>query len=229
MQNNYQIFYAGYAATIPSMYFNRVLMVSQFAQHPDEEVRKAFQSQFNYLRGEGAPNVQLIKNAVDIAGVFEIGTKPMPRLPEEYFEWIKFYVDGFEKKFEITSTEYHSFTFARKTAEVMVNLGLMQTAILLTTQSQKKTNLFSSVEKLVAEFNSITLLMFAPTVMLVRATGKHCFDELKDLIVNGGEELSQLKIASANDDNIAKFTSKVDSLLHEINLSFQTCVSALKE
>lgn len=229
MQNNYQLFYAGYAATMPSMYFNRVLMVSQYAQHHDPAVKNIFTSQFNYLRELGAPNVQLIKKAVDIAGAFEIGTKPMPRLPDDYFDWIKFYNEGFEKKFEITSTEYHSFTFARKAAEAMVNLGLMQTAIILSSHSNKNINLFPDIEKWIKEFSSITLLMFAPSVMLIRTTGKNCFEELKTLIEKGSEELGQLNIKQANEEGIAKFTSKVDSLLHDINVSFQTCVAALKD
>src|SRR3989344_1441086 len=226
--NNFQIFYAGYAATMPSMYFNRVLMVSQFAQHSNEDVKAAMTGQFNYLREQGGPNVQLIKKAVDIAGTFEIGTKPMPRLPDDYFDWIKFYTEGFEKKFEITSTEYHSFIFARKATEAMVNLGLMQTALILTTHSKKNINLFADIEKWIKELSSITLLMFAPSIMLIRSTGKNCFEELKTLIVNGADELSQLNITQANEEGITKFTDKVDSLLHEINMLFQTCATALK-
>ncbi len=229
MENNYYTkFYLGYTVTMPSLYFNRVLLVSKNVEHPDEEAKKVIMGQFGLLREQGRENVMLIKKSVEIAEAFGMGTMPLPKFPNDYFEWYAHFVKTYETKFEVTTVEYHCFFFARKVTEVLVNLSLIQTAIIITTESKDKINLFQEVNSWVKEMNLFAVLLMAPVIMLERHARKGCFEQLKNSIIAVASELGNMPLADSKDANVEKFTNKVDSSLQNLNTEFKVCVEALK-
>jgi hypothetical protein len=225
----YTKFYLGYSVCMPSLYFNRVLLVSKYTQHPDEQTRQVIAGQFNLLREQGRDNVTLIKKSVEIAENMGLATKPLPKFPNDYFDWHSHFVSSYESKFVVTTVEYHCFFFARKVTEAMVNLSLIQTALIITTGSEDKINLFQEINERVKELKIIAEMIQVPTIMLIRNTGNDCFEKLKLTVIAVGLELEKLaQINSRDTTAVDTFTSKTDFSLQDIDVQFKACVEVLK-
>src|ERR1700749_478588 len=125
MSQRFCLFYAGYTASAPSLYFNKVVLLNSYLQEYQESTWLKNLSQ--QLSDESYTTDADIKTALSSADYFKLEVMPQPSVPDAYFNWLKDYIAVFEEQFPLTRIEHYYFFYARKIAEMLLHLGMVHT------------------------------------------------------------------------------------------------------
>lgn len=223
------LFYTGYAATMPGIYFNRVLLISQNIQNPDEKIKQAMLDYFEMLKTQGGDNVRLITLAADNCRKLGIDIKPLPKFPNDFFDWQADLVKGFNEKFGPVSLEYHCFHFALGATMALVNLSLIQSALVLGLKSEGRFNILKDVAVWIKEFDQFLFRVRVPSVFLENKTNLSVFKETYNVLERCQTDLTPKIPTSFDKDSVDTFTALLDLYLKETGEQIKKCVGELNK
>lgn len=163
-------FSASFYVARAGIYFNRVLMVSHLAQQPDEELAKLRELWFGDLRAVGRFYVQMIQQA---EGIYKqlpnLPALTLPKLPDDYFDWAKAFLQNFRSALTVGSQEELMFSYGFYLGNTLCNLEVLNWALSLHAIGGAKG--FAQQKQVAELLNDISSTQFkwgAPALLLGR-------------------------------------------------------------
>lgn len=227
MSNSKGAFLAAYYIVYPATYFNKVLMVSELAQHPNPTVAAARDQWMKELKESGGQFVMQIKEAIKIAENFGIAYPPLPRFPEEYFNWVSELTQNFNQKFPSQSKEGLAFQLGFDLANTASNLSIMYASLFLQKETANVIDKTAQVQHLIKDsFNSdfksggtAMLLSMQLSNDAIREEWIQLSDQLKSTFDN------QAPVIDSN--NVTGYLEKTNTLLGITNQTIKKVTTYL--
>lgn len=143
-----QLFQLSYLSADASIYFNRVLLVSSLAQHPDPQVAALRENFFGFLKKQGRYYVGNIQKAN--AAYLELGLPAMelPRFPNDFFDWISAFRKNLISSVDAESQERWIMDLGYYMASISGDIGLLQWSLKLHHEAPNAPNQIKQIESL---------------------------------------------------------------------------------
>jgi hypothetical protein len=160
------LFLASYYSTKAAVYFNRVLLVSNLAQHPDPRVSALREVFFQKLRDSGRYYVENIKQANEIYLEMNLPALDLPRLPNDYFAWLSEFRANLRNTTTDQSNEQLIIDYAFYMASISTDLALLNWSKQLHLEAPLATNQFEQIESSINDIKN-TKFNWAAFAMLL--------------------------------------------------------------
>src|SRR3954469_10105898 len=102
MNQRLNLFFAGYCAYNPALYYGHKSLEHEFSTSEDDIVRKQMQLLSGSFKEEMFNPETDLKNAITIAKKFDINTLKQPVDHATYFDWRENYTEQFESQFPMS-------------------------------------------------------------------------------------------------------------------------------
>jgi len=229
MSQRFTLFYAGFTAYMPALYFSQLEFIDLCKTEENEVVNK-YISEFSIsLKDKVYENNAHIKTAVSIAEHLEIKTLPNPLTYEDYFNWLSNYSDCFEKEFPMGRIDHYYFLFARKTAEILCNLGLLSTYIELTVSTHASLNLSKKIEKCLKDIEYILFKLMAAAALLSSEPRQNYFNIYYRSLCQEFVPFKGLNTDGIEITDLKKLSVSVKEYDLVVMDGFKKCIGLLKE
>lgn len=223
------LFFAGYSAYAPSLYFNKLSFVNQYEGCQDPVLRHfslCFSEELTESAYEQESN---LRTANSLAAHFEIPVPGEPRNPVSYFEWLNSYVEGFEREFPMSRMDHYYFLYSRKLAEIFSNLGQAESFLRSEHQIRDHAFLMKKVNNCLKDSEYILFKLIASAALLSSEPRQNYFNTLYKQLNSGydpfrGRNLSDMDIAGQQ-----QLCADISSYRSSIKEGIKKCVSMLKE
>ncbi len=160
---------AGYYIAYPGTYFNKVLIISELAQHPDIKVAAVRDRWMQELKESGGQFVNQIGEAVKIANHFEVGAPPMPKFPNEYFDWAGGIYKAFKAKLLHGSSEVLAFDQGFHLANIASNCNIIKACLHLQLETNGVIEKTELINHLIIDSLNSDLLLGGGAILLSRS------------------------------------------------------------
>ena len=223
-----QYFIASYLSTQAATYFNRVLLVSSLAQHPDAKVAELRETFFQSLKNGGSQYINNIIQANNIYTDMDLEELDLPRLPEDYFHW----VDAFRKNLRATTTENSTeqliVDYAYHMACICTDLALLGWSLYLHLHAPAAPDQMPQIKSSISDLQRSKLIWSSTAILLGREedmhfmwaewqTLNHLLDQLHafDLLNKPENQEAALNFADAL---LPKFHETVDNIISKLKV-----------
>lgn len=221
-----KLFLASYLSTDASTYFNRVLIVSNLAQHPDPKVSEFRESFFQSLRNTGRQYVENIQHANSIYRELNLPELELPRFPDDYFTW----VDKFRKYLRGTapekSEEQWIVDYGFYMASLCADLSILIWSLNLHLYALEAPEQLTQIEKTISDSNN-TKFLWAGTALLLGQNNnlRFLWEEWQSL--NNLLEQLFTKADVSNRNKLVETLSFLEALLPKFHEKFEIIVQKL--
>lgn len=228
MTQRFNLFYAGFTAYLPALYFNRLWLASRYASGGEGELpcvrtlRQDTEQQWDeYLTH--------LKTAESIADHFQIVLLQRPRNFSDYFSWLTHLTEQFEKQFPMSRIDHYYFLYARKLAEIICNSALIATYADLHVDSGGQLNMHSGIEKCLRD-NEYILFKLVASSALLSSEPRHLFFNSNYKKINDDfQEFRHLNPVEMEAEALRKLGSRMNAYSLNVMEGFKGCIGALKE
>ncbi len=229
MNHRFNLFYAGYTAYLPSLYYNQLSLVQNYQTQEDEEVRTFLTKLCDTLKQKEDGYDSYLKSAVRIAEDFELEIMPRPSSHTEYFTWLAHYTDTFERQFPMSRIDHYYFLYSRKLAEVYAHLGLIKFYIGLTLDLNNRLELKHRIDKSLKDAEYIIFKMMAAAALLSSEPRHHYFNAFYKLMSNDYKSFKEVNVQEMDEQQFKVLNQDVDKYQCTIEDGYNKCIGLLKE
>lgn len=227
MSQRFCLFYAGYTASAPSLYFNKVVLFDNYLSQNSENRKLSKLSEQVYdLKFESTSD---LKTAISIADHFKLDVMPQPALPGDYFEWLKDYTAAFEEKFPLTRIEHYYFFYARKIAEMLSHVGMLHALAELAQCLNLQESVLRQMDTYLSETETLIFRNRAATALLSSEPRHSCFMALYNDINKEFEKFKAIDPLKLDAVSLKQFQKDLDDLKCKTLDGFKRCIGLLKE
>lgn len=144
-----QRFQLSYLSADAGIYFNRVLLVSSLAQHPDPKVAALREKFFSFLKTQGRYYVGNIQKAN--AAYLELGLPALelPRFPNDFFDWISTFRKNLISSVDEQSEERWIMDYGYYMGSISGDVSLLQWSLKLHYEAPNAPNQVKQIESLI--------------------------------------------------------------------------------
>jgi hypothetical protein len=225
--NLHKLFLASYLSSQASTYFNRVLMVSSLAQHPDEKVSEFRDSFFESLRNSGRQYVDNIKNANEIYSDMDLPELDLPRFPEDYFKWMERFRKNIRNSVENQSEDQLIIDYAFYMASICSDLAILVWALYLHQYAPNGPNQAAQLKKSIDDSKNAKFIWAGTAVLLGQREDLRFLWEEWQSLDNLLDQFYAFAIPE-NTENIVEAISFADALLPKFHEKVDFIVGKLK-
>jgi hypothetical protein len=229
MSQRFSLFYAGFTAYAPALYYHQLEFIDHCQDENDEAVR-AYISELSSRLGESVYESDThIKTAISLAEHFELEVSPRPDSPQDYFLWLGHYIESVERQFPMARIDHYYFLFARKVSEILCNLRLLKTYIDLQLRVEAAPDVSRKMDKCLKDTEYILFKLMAAAALLSSEPRQNYFNVYYKLLC---EKYIPLKGIEAHLLGKAEMTQLVKALeTYELVVmdGFKKCIALLKE
>jgi hypothetical protein len=229
MSQRFSLFYAGFTAYAPALYFNQLAFINTYEAHEDELVRNCI-SEFSKTISDKEPECMThIKTAISIAKGFEIETLPHPAAAKDFFAWLSHYVDTIERQFPMSRIDHYYFLYARKISEVLCSTGLIKTYVDMALALNTRIDLSKKIEKCLKDAEYIIFKLMAAAALLSSEPRQNYFIVYYRLLSQEFQGFKNIDLSELNDDGLKQLRANVEKYETVIMDGFKKCIGMLKE
>lgn len=229
MSQRFNLFYAGYTAYLPSLYFGELAFLNSCEQEETETLRLCANSRLKICVHDEPENVSHVKTAMSIANHFKVETLPMPTGHKDYFEWLSHYTDTFEKQFPMSRIDHYYFLYARKVAEIMCNSGLTRMYVDVTLDINRQHDFTPKIEKCLKDSEYILFKLMAAAALLSSEPRQNYFNVYYREICNEFAVFKELNVAQMGDKELKDLNSSLLAFETSVTNGFKKCIALLKD
>jgi hypothetical protein len=229
MNHRFNLFYAGYTAFLPSLYYNQLSLVQNYQTQEDEEIRNCLAKMCETVKQKEAEYNSYLQSAVGIAEEFELEVLPRPSSHTEYFNWLTHYADTFEKHFPMSRIDHYYFLYSRKLAEIYSHLGLIKFYIGLTLDLNNRLDLTHRIDKSLKDAEYIIFKMMAAAALLSSEPRHHYFNVFYKSMSNDYQTFKQVNVQDFDPEKFKALNADVDKYQCTIEDGYKKCIGLLKE
>ena len=229
MSQRFTLFYAGFTANAPALYFNQLEFIG-FCKNEGDELLKPFISKFsNTLQDKVVECTSNLKAAINLAEHFDMEILPEPQNPEEYFNWVFHYTECFEKAFPMARIDHYYYLFSRKIAEIICNMSLLETYIDLRLSYVSTLDLSKKMEKCLKDTEYILFKLMAAAALLSSEPRQNYFNVFYRSLCQEFTPLKGVNIMEIEESELKKVSSTVKEYDLVVMDGFKKCMSLLEE
>jgi len=227
MSQRFCLFYAGFAASAPSVYFNKMELLDQYLplQNANGQNEK-FSNDLQYLRYE---NDTSIKTAISIAGYFKLDVLPEPVDSEDYFKWLKHYINVFEEQFPLTQIDHYYFLYARKIAELLAHTVMVSALTELALVQKEPVDLFYEMDKHLSELETVIFKTMAAAALLSSEPRHGYFRAFYAEITSAFAQFKTIHASELDNSGLKALQKNMEAFKYLILNGFKRCIILLKE
>lgn len=227
MSQRFCLFYAGFAASAPSVYFNKMALFDQYLPLQNNIVQnEKFSNDLQYLRYE---NETSIRTAISIADYFKLSVLPEPVDSEEYFKWLKHYISVFEEQFPLTQIDHYYFLYARKIAEFLAHASLVSALADIALLSNDTVNLFYEIDKHLSELETVVFKTMAAAALLSSEPRHGYFRTFYAEVTTAFEKFKIVHASDLDKNGLKALQKDIEEFKYLILNGFKRCITLLKE
>ncbi len=223
------LFFAGYSAIAPSLYFNHLSFINQYSES-DDPVLKALSVRFSEQAANWCDEQKSnLRTANSLATHFEIDVKEEPENPVAYFEWLQHYVEGFEQHFPMSRMDHYYFLYARKLADVFCNLGQAHAYLNSDFIINEHPFLLKKVDSCLKDSEYIFFKLIAAAALLSSEHRQNYFNTLYKQLNTGFDKFRNLNLAGIGQVGQQQLCQDISEYRTELKTGIKQCVGLLKE
>ena len=229
MSQRFTLFYAGFTAYAPALYFNQLELIASCKNDEDEAVENYISTLSKEVGDKEFESISHLKTAISIAGSMEIEILPQPFNFEDYSAWLNHYTTCFEKEFPMGRIDHYYFLFARKISEISVNLGLLNTYVDLMTSSKGSMDLSRKIEKCLKDIEYILFKLMAAAALLSSEPRQNYFNVYYRSLCQEYLPFKDIDTKALEEADLKKLHGFAQDFDLVVMDGFKKCIGLLKE
>lgn len=229
MSQRFSLFYAGFTAYAPALYFNQLAFINTYEAEEDQRVRDYISEFCKTLSDKEDEYASHIETAISIASHFEIETLPHPFASKDFFNWLNHYIDTIEKQFPMSRIDHYYFLYARKISEILCCIGLVKTYITITLDLDGQLDLSRKVEKCLKDAEYIIFKLMAAAALLSSEPRQNYFIVYYRTISQEFQGFKNINFPELNSQEIKQLLAELEKYELVVTDGFKKCVGMLKE
>ena len=230
MSQRFTLFYAGFTAYAPALYFSQLELVDLHKNEENEELKTViteFSETADKNRDESFTH---LKTAISIAKSLELEEFPQPQTNEDYLNWLNHYIDSVEREFPMGRIDHYYFLYARKISELHYNLQLLRTYIRLTIKSKTGFDFSRKIEKSTKDLEFILFKLMAAAALLSSEPRQNYFNVYYKTLCREFTPIKEIiKTELEEEKDLLNLETHLASYEIVIMDGFKKCISLLKE
>lgn len=229
MRQRFNLFYTGFTASLPSLYFSKLNLKDTFSQNEDDHLQSVLTRYFQSLSDEKPEYDSHLISALNLTRTFDIDGFQIPETSSEYFTWLDELVNEFDDHFPMGRIEHYYFLYSRKIAELIKNMGLIKTYVDIQILTKQSIDLSKKIENCIKDSEFIVFKLMAPSALLSSEGRQTCFNSLYKEI---NEEILNFKgidPKQLNESELLNLKSKADHFHVLLMNGFKNCIAQLKD
>jgi hypothetical protein len=229
MSQRFTLFYAGFTAYAPALYFSQLEFVDA-CKNQNDEALAAYISKFSEaLQDTEYESTSHLKTAISVAEHLNIDIQSRPHNYEDYFNWVSHYTECFEREFPMGRIDHYYFLFARKISEILNNLGLLKIYLGIKASSEIEFDVSRKMEKCLKDIEYILFKLMAPAALLSSEPRQNYFNVYYRSLCQEFLTLKEMDLSTINEWDFKKVESSVADYNLVVMDGFKKCVGLLKE
>lgn len=229
MQQRFKLFHAGYTASLPGLYFSKQKIKESFLLPDDVEIQKNLTNYFKTFEEEKSEHISHLVIAVSLADYFEIKNFETPHTSLDYFKWHDEFIHEFESKFPMARIEHYYFLYARRIAELLKNMGLINTYVDIQLMSKKQLDFSSKIEVCIKDSEFILFKLMAPTALLSSEPSQSCFNMLYKQLREEIQVFKEVDVVNADKEELLKLKKSAENFSIVLLEGYKKCSAVLQE
>jgi hypothetical protein len=223
------LFYAGFSAYAPRLYFSRLSFMSEYQPVGNETLRTGLEQISEALEYENYESASNIRTAMSLANHFELTALPEPGSPEDYFDWLQHYTESFEQQFPMSRIDYYYFYYSRKLAEILCNLGMADSFLTIILSGDNNLDLHKKVEKTFKDTEYIIFKLIAAAALLSSEPRQNYFNVHYKEMNAAFVKFKNPDISKMSGEEIQALISELKIFRNLVLEGFMKCLKLLKD
>jgi len=229
MSQRFSLFYAGFTAQVPALYFSRLEFIDACKSEEGEAVKNFISSYSQMLQQEVYENTTHLKTAISIAKHLEMELLPEPKNSDDYYNWLVHYTDCIEKEFPMARIDHYYFLYSRKIAEICKNIGLVSTYMDFSLSAGQAMDLPRKVEKCLKDTEYILFKLMAAAALLSSEPRQNYFNIYYRSLCQEFLPFKEMDITKMSEPEFKKLGSSIKEYELLVLDGFKKCIGLLKE
>jgi hypothetical protein len=229
MSQRFSLFYAGFTAYAPALYFNQLAFINTYESDEDERVRNCISEFSKGLINKEDEYLSHVKTATSIAKHFEIETLQFPVAAKDFFDWLNHYIDTIEKQFPMSRIDHYYFLYARKISEILCCTGLIRSYIDVTLSLEKQLDLSKKIEKCLKDVEYIIFKLMAAAALLSSEPRQNYFIVFYKALNLGFQVFKDISVIDLKEQELKELSVKLEEYECTVMDGFKKCIGMLKE
>lgn len=230
MSQRFTLFYAGFTAHAPALYFSQVQFLDDCRLTGESSLEKYISKLSDTIRDSRDESATHLKTAISVADHLEIEILPQPDTFEDYFNWLTHYIQCFETHYPMGRIDHYYFLYARKISEILLNVGLLETYIQFQlSEAGSPLDIHRKMDKCLKDTEYILFKLMAAAALLSSEPRQNYFNTFYRTLCQEFLPFKELELTALSASDL----NKLDGSLKEYNLvvmdGFKKCISLLKE
>ncbi len=229
MNQRLSLFFAGYCAYNPALYYEQKSFVEEYSSAEDAVLRAQIDLlSASLAEGHFEPESN-IKTAASIAEKFEIKTLKAPVDPSTYIDWRENYTEQFESQFPMSRIDHYYFLYSRKVAEVFCNIGLAEKLLGIKYHLQGEWPADRKIDKYLKDSEYILFKLIAAAALLSSEPRHSCFNQYYRQLSQGYQQFKDITAGDLDRERIPNLCKELLAYQQEVEKAIKGCVTVLKE
>lgn len=229
MSQRFCLFYAGYTAYAPSLYFDQVVLFELIKDPANTELSERVNRLANNLEYQRLQSSTFLETTISIAQELELELPPKPQNAETFIEWLQMVITVFEEEFPMTKLDHYYFLFGRRLAEIICDTELLAAYVTLLTNEDKNVLVLKKIDKLLKDVEYILFKMMASAALISGEVRQHYFSVFYKELSAEFRPFVQANVSLMNQQELQTLANDLsDYNLMAVN-GFKKCIGLLKE
>lgn len=229
MSQRFTLFYAGYTAYAPALYFHQLDFIDICRNEESEAVKNYISDCRNNLQSAEYECTTHIKTAASVAEHLDIEIPALPTNSQDYFQWLARYTESFEREFPMARIDHYYFLFARKISEIICNLGLLQVYLRFPVSAAVSFDLSRKTEKCLKDIEYILFKLMAAAALLSSEPRQNYFNVYYKAICQEFTPFKGIEAGSMEEPELRKLGAALAEYELSVMNGFKKCIGLLKE
>lgn len=229
MSQRFTLFYAGFTAYAPALYFNNLDLIDSLYNEENEAIKEQVFKLSDELKDKAYEYSTHINTAISVARHLEIDVKAQPHTFDEYFYWLGHFTECFEQKFPMARIDHYYFLFARKIAEIQSNFGLLNTYIDLTLCLKDAYSFTRKMDKCLKDTEFILFKLMAAAALLSSEPRQNYFNVYYRLLCQEFEPFKEVDVSVMGEKELHQLKTDIQKFDVSVTDGFKKCIGLLKE
>jgi hypothetical protein len=229
MNQRLSLFFAGYYAYNPALYYSQRQLISEFSELKEPDLSGVANRIENELIEAHFEPESNLRAAMSIASKFEINGLTEPGDFAGYFDWREHYTSEFEALFPMSRIDHYYFLYARKLAEVYCNVGFAGKLLKLRNEVPPEVYLERKIDKCLKDSEYIFFKLIAAAALLSSEPRQSCFNQHYRHLLKQYEQFKGMESKTIQDADSERVQASLITFSTEVENGIKECVAVLKE
>jgi hypothetical protein len=229
MSQRFCLFYAGYTAYAPSLYYDQLALYGQLMEAESEELKEQVAELMDGLEETKNESFTHLDTALSIAGELEISVPSKPESADDYHAWIGSFISTVDGMYPMTRIDHYYFLFGRRLAEIIANIELIKKCITLLKASERHPLLIRRTDKAIKDIEYVLFKMMAAAALLSGEHRHHYFSVFYKEISSAFTPIASIDVRTLDDNGLDKLNAGLDEYGLQVMNGFKKCIGLLKE